>query len=101
VNCDNSIEPTNTSSGEGLKFWDYGLKEQAAGSANTTAYSDNFEDHLINHSIYPPGYKYPDGREPAPPSNLVEIKEIIAAPRASVSTYSKDDFLRHSQSRIG
>ncbi|KAL2853030.1 hypothetical protein BJX68DRAFT_265268 [Aspergillus pseudodeflectus] len=92
VNRDNSIEPTNTSSGEGLKFWDYGLKEQAAGPANTTAYSDNFEDHLINHLIYPPGYKYPDGREPAPPKNLEEVKEMITAPRASVSTYSKDDF---------
>ncbi|KAL3485409.1 hypothetical protein BJX62DRAFT_229541 [Aspergillus germanicus] len=92
VNCDNSIEPTNTSSGEGLKFLDYGLREQAAGPANTTAYSNNFEDHLINHSIYLPGYKYPDGREPASPSNLEEIKEIIAAPRASVSTHSKDDF---------
>ncbi|KAJ0421959.1 hypothetical protein BJY00DRAFT_311670 [Aspergillus carlsbadensis] len=92
VNRDNSVEPTKTSSGEGLKFWDYGLKEQAAGPANTTVYSDNFEDHLINNSIYPPGYKYPDGWEPAPPNNLEEIKEMIAAPRDSVSTYSNDDF---------
>ncbi|PYH88588.1 hypothetical protein BO71DRAFT_132180 [Aspergillus ellipticus CBS 707.79] len=50
-----------------------------------TAYSANFEQHLIDHGIYPSGYEYPDGQEPEPPENQDAIHERLAKSRLSLS----------------
>ncbi|QSS61694.1 hypothetical protein I7I51_03871 [Histoplasma capsulatum] len=54
-------------------------------TSSTSAYSRNFQQHLINYSVYPPEYKYPDGQKPPKPDNLAEIHERLALPRASLS----------------
>ncbi|KAI3326805.1 hypothetical protein HD806DRAFT_551881 [Xylariaceae sp. AK1471] len=57
-------------------------------------YDRAFEQHLIDHGIYPNMYKYPDGQEPLPPGNLDEIMQIIAQPRPSLSPscFTQEDF---------
>ncbi|EER43870.1 conserved hypothetical protein [Histoplasma capsulatum var. duboisii H88] len=42
---------------------------------STTAYNWNFQQHLADHGVYPPGYKYPDGQKPAKPNNWLELNE--------------------------
>ncbi|RYC79878.1 hypothetical protein BFJ63_vAg17236 [Fusarium oxysporum f. sp. narcissi] len=70
---------------------------------NTTAtrstgpYDRAFQQHLIDHNIFPPGYEYPDGHEPSEPDdNIDEIRQALERPRASLSPsrFSKDDFKR-------
>ncbi|EQL28001.1 hypothetical protein, variant 2 [Blastomyces dermatitidis ATCC 26199] len=63
-------------------------------STSTTAYSRNFQQHLIDHGVYPPEYRYPDRRKPSKPSNWTEINERLAQPRASLSPskFSEDHF---------
>ncbi|EGD84830.1 hypothetical protein H112_08546 [Trichophyton rubrum D6] len=63
-------------------------------TTSTTAYNRNFEQKLIDHGIYPPGYKYPDGQKPAKPDNWQELNERLAQPRASLSPskFSEQDF---------
>ncbi|KAK2759835.1 hypothetical protein FQN54_002569 [Arachnomyces sp. PD_36] len=48
-------------------------------------YSRCFEQHLIDHGIYPEGYKYPSGRKTEKPSNWAEINKRLSQPRASLS----------------
>ncbi|QSS53757.1 hypothetical protein I7I53_01118 [Histoplasma capsulatum var. duboisii H88] len=54
-------------------------------TSSTSAYSRNFQQNLIDHGVYPPEYKYPDGQKPPKPDNWAEIHEILALPRASLS----------------
>lgn len=49
------------------------------------AYNRNFAQHLIDHGIYPPGYKFLDGSNVPKPSDWEEFKEAIAQERASLS----------------
>ncbi|KAL2821762.1 hypothetical protein BDW59DRAFT_164100 [Aspergillus cavernicola] len=58
----------------------------------TSVCSFNFEDHLVDHQIYPPGYWYPDGRQMTRPDNLKEIRRRLAAPRPSIADISEKDF---------
>ncbi|OJD15792.1 hypothetical protein AJ78_03972 [Emergomyces pasteurianus Ep9510] len=53
--------------------------------SSSTAYSRNFQQHLIDHSVYPYGYQYPNGRRLEKPRNWKEINEILGHPRASLS----------------
>lgn len=48
-------------------------------------YSRNFEQHLIDHGIYPEGYRYPGGRKSEKPKNWTEINQRLSQPRASLS----------------
>ncbi|EER39904.1 conserved hypothetical protein [Histoplasma capsulatum H143] len=61
---------------------------------SSTAYSRNFQQKLIDHSIYPDGYEYPDGQIPSTPNNMEEILERLAQPRPSLSPskFSDGDF---------
>ncbi|KAL2369801.1 hypothetical protein RJZ57_005781 [Blastomyces gilchristii] len=63
-------------------------------STSTTAYSRNFQQHLIDHGVYSPEYRYPDRRKPSKPSNWTEINERLAQSRASLSLskFSEDHF---------
>ncbi len=54
-------------------------------SKRSSAYDTNFEQHLIDHNIFPPFYKLPDGRMVPKPANFEEIRQAIRAPRASLS----------------
>ncbi|KAI9779878.1 MAG: hypothetical protein M1816_003325 [Peltula sp. TS41687] len=48
-------------------------------------YDPNFEQHLIDHGVYPPNYEFPDNREAQRPSNEEELLERLAEPRPSLS----------------
>ncbi|KAK2589874.1 hypothetical protein QQS21_012449 [Conoideocrella luteorostrata] len=52
----------------------------------SSAYDNAFEQTLIDHNIYPEGYKYPHQQSTPPePSNLEGIMQGLSAPRASLS----------------
>ncbi|KAF2963358.1 hypothetical protein GQX73_g10212 [Xylaria multiplex] len=53
-------------------------------SRRSSAYDKNFEQHLIDHKIYPPGYIYPD-QETREPGNDNDNRLAISAPRRSLS----------------
>ncbi|SCO54111.1 uncharacterized protein FFNC_15339 [Fusarium fujikuroi] len=61
---------------------------------STGPYDRDFQQHLTDHNIFPPGYEYPDGREPSEPDNIDEIRRALEQPRASLSPsrFSKNDF---------
>ncbi|ATY65041.1 hypothetical protein A9K55_005004 [Cordyceps militaris] len=51
----------------------------------SSAYDKDFEQNLIDHNIYPEGFKHTDGRTTPEPNNLDSIVESLAYPRASLS----------------
>ncbi len=51
----------------------------------TSAYDPNFEQNLIDNSIYPDDYDFPDGRDPPRPNNENEILSRLGQPRPSLS----------------
>ncbi|KAI1148203.1 hypothetical protein F4825DRAFT_434825 [Nemania diffusa] len=51
----------------------------------SSAYDDDFEQHLIDHSIYLEGYEYPEDRGTPEPGNLAQIRQGLLATRASLS----------------
>ncbi|KAK7421021.1 hypothetical protein QQZ08_010142 [Neonectria magnoliae] len=61
---------------------------------STGPYDRAFQQHLIDHNIFPDGYEYPDGRVPPEPENIDEIRQALEQPRASLSPsrFSKDEF---------
>ncbi|KAJ6437515.1 hypothetical protein O9K51_10074 [Purpureocillium lavendulum] len=61
---------------------------------STGPYDRAFQQHLIDHDIFPHGYEYPDGRLPPEPDNIDELRQILAAPRGSLSPskFTTDDF---------
>ena len=72
----------------------------------TTAYGHEFEQHFIDHGIYPIVYEHPDGRPTPKPGNLGDLRRRLAAPRASLSPSqfdeSKfDDFQREIMRPVG
>ncbi|KAK5656498.1 hypothetical protein OQA88_4475 [Cercophora sp. LCS_1] len=56
---------------------------RAGKGGKASAYGAEFETHLTDHSIYPEGYEYPEGRSTPEPDNLVH-RDLFAA-RASLS----------------
>ncbi|KAL9115158.1 MAG: hypothetical protein Q9227_000952 [Pyrenula ochraceoflavens] len=52
---------------------------------STGPYSRNFEQLLIDYGVFPAFYAYPDGRKPAKPNNLDEIKYKMKQRRSSLS----------------
>ena len=61
---------------------------------STGPYDRAFEQHLIDHSIYPEEYEYADGTALPQPENLQEINERLKRPRLylSLSKFSDADF---------
>ena len=52
---------------------------------NTSPYDRAFQQHLIDHGIFPHGYEYPDGTIPPEPENMEEINLRLRQPRPSLS----------------
>ena len=63
-------------------------------SKSTGVYDCNFQQHLVDNSIYPPGYWTPGGSIPAQPDNWEQFQQILAQPRPSLapSQFSNRDF---------
>ncbi len=51
----------------------------------SSAYHADFEQHLIDHKIYPSDYEFPDNHEGPKPSNWEEINDRLKQPRPSLS----------------
>lgn len=54
-------------------------------SRRSSAYDENFKQHLIDINIYPPFYDFPDNREPPEPGNWDEIQQALKVHRGSLS----------------
>ncbi|KAI5464423.1 hypothetical protein BGZ63DRAFT_421464 [Mariannaea sp. PMI_226] len=69
---------------------------------STTPYDRNFQQHLIDHDIFPEGYEYPDGQLPPEPDNLDEIIRELQQHRASLSPsrFSKSDFRKFRRADV-
>ncbi|KAM5439874.1 hypothetical protein MferCBS31731_004285 [Microsporum ferrugineum] len=67
--------------------------------SSTTAYNQNFQQHLIEHGIYPRRYKYSNGCTFPRPNNWEEITERLAQPRRSLSPsrFSEQEFERFDE----
>ncbi|KAI0410622.1 hypothetical protein F5X98DRAFT_381605 [Xylaria grammica] len=70
------------------------LTPQTTSTKSTGPYDRAFEQHLIDHGVYPHRYEYPDGKTIPAPENLEEIMQIIARPRPSLSPsrFTQGDF---------
>ncbi|PNY25353.1 uncharacterized protein TCAP_04709 [Tolypocladium capitatum] len=66
---------------------------------STGPYDRAFQQHLVDHHVFPDGYEYPDGRLPPEPENIDEILGALARPRASLSPsrFTTDDFRKFKQ----
>ena len=51
----------------------------------TSPYDRAFEQHLIDHRIYPSRYRHTDGKNVQEPDNVEELRTMLARPRASLS----------------
>ncbi|KAF4468245.1 hypothetical protein FALBO_4864 [Fusarium albosuccineum] len=69
-------------------------KSNTTTTRSTGPYDRAFQQHLIDHNVFPPGYEYPDGHEPSEPDNIDEIRQVLEQPRASLSPsrFTKDNF---------
>jgi len=60
-------------------------KTTTSKTKKTSPYDPNFEQNLIDNSIYPDDYDFPDGRDPPRPNNENEILDRLGQPRLSLS----------------
>ena len=62
--------------------------------STTKAYDPAFQQHLVDHHIYPDRYEYPDGQTPPRQANLHELREVLIRNRASLSPsrFSEEKF---------
>ncbi|KMW68250.1 hypothetical protein BDDG_12689 [Blastomyces dermatitidis ATCC 18188] len=44
-------------------------------TTSTTVYNQNFQQNLVDHDVYPPGYKYFNGQKLAKLNNWLELNE--------------------------
>ncbi|KAG5995873.1 hypothetical protein E4U54_002755 [Claviceps lovelessii] len=60
----------------------------------SSAYDTNFDNRLIEHSIYPEDYEHPPSRATPEPSNMSQTHQELTNPRASLSPsrFSKSAF---------
>ncbi|KAF3481226.1 uncharacterized protein GIQ15_03985 [Arthroderma uncinatum] len=85
---------SSTSATANTKATTNSSKTTTTKSTSTTAYSRNFQQHLIDSGVYPDGHEYDDGDSPAEPKNWDEINAILTRQRRSLSptNFTKDDF---------
>ena len=60
-------------------------KTTTSKTKKTSPYDPNFEQNLIDNSIYLDDYDFPDGRDPPRPDNENEILSRLGQPRPSLS----------------
>ncbi|KAI4154565.1 MAG: hypothetical protein LQ340_001594 [Diploschistes diacapsis] len=65
-------------------------------SKSTGPYNRNFQQNLVDGSVFPHAYRHPDGRIPAKPNNWEEINRRLSQPRPSLSP-SKFSEERHAE----
>ncbi|KAF5024697.1 hypothetical protein F66182_3226 [Fusarium sp. NRRL 66182] len=74
------------------------LKSNATANTTTTRstgpYDRAFQQHLIDHHVFPPDYEYPNGDELPEPENIDDIKRVLEQSRKSLSPsrFSKEEF---------
>jgi hypothetical protein len=63
-------------------------------TGSSSAYNANFQQKLVDSSVYPYGYEYSDGRIPPLPDNWKEINNRLAQPRPSLSssTFPEEEY---------
>ncbi|KAL5400912.1 hypothetical protein PMIN03_011977 [Paraphaeosphaeria minitans] len=66
---------------------------------STGVYDRDFQQHLVDHNVYPHGYRHSDGSVPTKPANWRGINEILAQPRPSLSPskFGEEDYQRFVQ----
>jgi hypothetical protein len=67
--------------------------EPTTKTKSTTPYDPAFQQHLVDHAIFPPKYHYPNGKRFPEPENIGEIRKALDRRRASLSSdqISRDD----------
>ncbi|KAK0631002.1 hypothetical protein B0T17DRAFT_616584 [Bombardia bombarda] len=51
----------------------------------SSAYDNDFEQHLVDYDVYPEGYEYTNNRQTPEPGNMDEARLELSAARASLS----------------
>ncbi|KAF1970594.1 hypothetical protein BU23DRAFT_473853 [Bimuria novae-zelandiae CBS 107.79] len=66
---------------------------------STGVYDRDFQQHLVDHNVYPHGYRHSNGSVPTKPTNWRDINEILAQPRPSLSPskFGEEDYERFVQ----
>lgn len=59
-------------------------KPTTVSTKRSSAYDANFRQHCQDYHVYPPFYKFPDGRRPPKPANMDEIRQALKVPRGSL-----------------
>jgi hypothetical protein len=54
-------------------------------SRRSSAYDKDFEQHYIDHRVYPKGYEYPEDRQAPEPGGLDDFYQSLPQPRPSLS----------------
>jgi len=74
-------------------------KTTTSKTKKTSPYDPNFQQNLVDHSIYPDDYDFPDGRDPPRPNNENEILDRLGQPRPSLSPsrFSNKEFRSFKQ----
>ena len=74
-------------------------KTTTSKTKKTSPYDPNFEQNLVDNSIYPDDYDFPDGRNPPRPNNEDEILDRLGQPRPSLSPsqFPEKDFRSFKQ----
>ncbi len=78
------MDPSSSSRSRRTKSTIATTKSTAPTSRRSSAYDKDFEQHLIEHRIYPKGYEYPNNR-PTPKPPLDDLRQRLAQPRPSLS----------------
>ncbi|KAI4258589.1 MAG: hypothetical protein L6R42_005000 [Xanthoria sp. 1 TBL-2021] len=90
-----SYHPTMDSSQSGSRKRAKTGRESATSSSTrkTSAYDPPFEQHLIDHGVYPEGYG--DNEDFEEPANIEDINRRLAQPRSSLSPsrFTREQFL--------
>ena len=71
----------------------------SSSTRRSSAYDPAFEQHLIDHGIYPEGYD--DNEESQEPANIEDINRRLAQPRTSLSPsrFTRKEFLEFKQKK--
>ncbi|CBX99673.1 hypothetical protein LEMA_P089120.1 [Plenodomus lingam JN3] len=61
---------------------------------STGAHDRNFEQYLVDHDVYPHGYRHPNGSVPIRPDNRAQFNQIFARRRPSLSPsiFNEEEF---------
>lgn len=79
-----------------------GTSDKSSNTRKSSAYDPGFEQHLIDHGIYPHGHEYTDEDSSVYPDNWEEINERLAQPRPSLSPsrFSREAFRKFEKKNM-